>query len=130
MDINRVTLIGRSTSDAQVKKIETSGTSVVNFTVATNRKFKNKEGALLEEAEYHRCVAYGNSADIIGKYLVKGKKVYIEGRLKTRKRQDSAGNDRYSTEIIVENFIFLDSKGPFNENHSENHDNSDLPSGF
>ncbi|HMT27410.1 MAG TPA: single-stranded DNA-binding protein, partial [Candidatus Absconditabacterales bacterium] len=115
MDMNRVMIIGRSTADLEIKRIESSGTSVVNFSIATNRKFKNKDGNMVEEAEYHRCVAYGNSADILGKYLVKGKKVYIEGRLKTRKWQDAAGNDRYSTEIVIENFIFLDSKGPNGE---------------
>lgn len=132
LDLNRMTIIGRCASDLDVKKIETTGTSVVNFTVATNRKYKNKDGNLLEEAEYHRCVAYGNSADVLGKYLVKGKKVYVEGRLKTRKWQDSNGNDRYSTEIIVENFIFLDSRWPQDWSHESwddnaNHDDHDLP---
>lgn len=125
LDLNRVTIIGRCASDLDVKKIESTGASVVNFTVATNRKYKNKDGNLLEEAEYHRCVAYGNSADVLGKYLVKGKKVYVEGRLKTRKWQDSNGNDRYSTEIIVENFIFLDAKGPQGEDHDGGHDDND-----
>ncbi len=128
LDLNRMTIIGRCASDLEVKKIETTGTSVVNFTVATNRKYKNKDGNLLEEAEYHRCVAYGNSADVLGKYLVKGKKVYVEGRLKTRKWQDSNGTDRYSTEIIVENFIFLDSKGPQDDNDNDSgssHDDHD-----
>lgn len=126
LDLNRVTIIGRCASDLEVKKIESTGASVVNFTVATNRKYKNKDGNLLEEAEYHRCVAYGNSADVLGKYLVKGKKVYVEGRLKTRKRQDSNGNDRYSTEIIVENFIFLDAKGPQGEDHGDD-DHGNIP---
>jgi single-strand DNA-binding protein len=71
MDMNRVMILGRCASDLDVKKIESTGSSVVNFTVATNRKYKNKEGNLQEEAEYHRCVAYGNSADVLGKYLVK-----------------------------------------------------------
>ncbi len=115
IDLNRVMILGRCASDLEVKKIESTGSSVVNFTVATNRKYKNKDGNLLEEAEYHRCVAYANSADVLGKYLVKGKKIYVEGRLKTRKRQDSNGADRYSTEIIVENFIFLDPKWPQGE---------------
>jgi single-strand DNA-binding protein len=83
---------------------------VVNFTVATNRKFKNKDGNILEDAEYHRCVSYGKGADVLGKYLTKGKRIYIEGRLRTRKWQDSEGLERFSTEIIVDNFIFLDPK--------------------
>jgi single-strand DNA-binding protein len=65
MDLNKVMLIGRSTTDLEVKKIESTGSSVVNFTIATNRKYKNKEGNVMEEAEYHRCVAYGNGADIL-----------------------------------------------------------------
>ena len=111
MDLNKVMIIWRATNNLQVKTIESSGTSVVNFTVATNRKFKNKEGNVLEDAEYHRCVAYGKGAEVLAKYLNKGKRIYIEGRLRTRKRQDSEGKDKFSTEIIVDNFIFLDPKG-------------------
>lgn len=111
MDLNKVMVIGRITSDLEVKKMEASGASVVNFSVATNRKYKNKEWNVVEESEFHRCVAFGNAADLIGQYLSKGSKVYIEGRLKTRKWEDSNGTTRYTTEIIVENFIFLDSKG-------------------
>lgn len=127
IDLNRVMILGRCASDLEVKKIESTGSSVVNFTVATNRKYKNKDGNLLEEAEYHRCVAYGNSADVLGKYLIKGKRVYVEWRLKTRKRQDSNGSDRYSTEIIIENFIFLDARGPQGDNGSDDYDHVDLP---
>lgn len=71
MDLNKVMLIGRSTTDVEVKKIESTGNSVVNFTVATNRRYKNKDAQLVEESEYHRCVAYGNAADVIGKYVGK-----------------------------------------------------------
>lgn len=66
---------------------------------------------MLEDAEYHRCVAYGKGAEVLSKYLNKGKRIYIEGRLRTRKWQDSEGKDKFSTEIIVDNFIFLDPKG-------------------
>lgn len=103
-------LIGRSTSTLQVKMIESTQSVVVNFTIATNRKYKNKEGNILEDAEYHRCVAYGNTAELLWKYLTKGKKIYLEGKLRTRKWQDTEGHDRFSTEIIVDNFIFLDTK--------------------
>jgi single-strand DNA-binding protein len=135
MDLNKVMLIGRSTSNVEVKTIESSGTPVVNFTVATNRKFKNREGNVLEDAEYHRCVAYGKGAEVLGKYLSKGKRVYIEGRLRTRKRQDSEGKERFSTEIIVDNFIFLDSRGPLTgdetpeleEIHAKIADDEDVP---
>jgi single-strand DNA-binding protein len=118
MDINKVMLIGRSTTDVEVKRIETTGSSVVNFTLATNRKYKNKDGQLVEESEYHRCVAYGNAADVIGKYVTKGKRMYVEGRLRTRKWEDTTGQSKYSTEIIVDNFIFLDTR-PAGESHED-----------
>lgn len=110
MDLNKVMLIGRATNNLQVKTIETTWTPVVNFTVATNRKYTNKEWNTMEDAEYHRCVAYWKGAEVLGKYLVKWKRIYVEGRLRTRKRQDSEGADKFSTEIIVDSFIFLDSK--------------------
>ena len=110
MDLNKVLLIGRATDTSEIKRIESNDSSVINFVIATNRKFKNKDGNLQEEAEYPRCVAYGSSADVLGKYLHKGKRIYIEGRLRTRKRTDNAGLTKYSTEVIVTHFIFLDSK--------------------
>jgi len=105
-------IIGRATTNIQIKMIESTGTAVANFVIATNRKYKNKDGNLMEEAEYHRCVAYGKWADVLGQYLYKGKRVYIEGRLRTRKWEDASGQERHSTEIIVDNFIFLDPRGP------------------
>ena len=110
MDLNKVMLIWRATSVGQLKLIESTNTPVINFSLATNRKYKNAEGNILEDSEYHRCVAYGNQADILGKYLTKGKKIYVEGRLRTKKWQDSEGHDRFSTEVLLNNFIFLDTK--------------------
>ena len=130
MDLNKVMIIGRATTNLQVKTIEASGTSVANFVIATNRKYKNKEGNIMEEAEYHRCVSYGKWAEVLGQYLTKGKRVYIEGRLRTRKWEDANGQERHSTEIIVDNFIFLDSKGstnPTNEIENNEIPTEDLP---
>jgi single-strand DNA-binding protein len=124
MDLNKVMIIGRATNDLEVKMIESSGTPVVNFTVATNRRFKNKEGNVMEDAEYHRCVAYGKGAEVLGKYVTKGKRTYIEGRLRTRKRQDTSGTEKFTTEIIVDNFIFLDPKGA-SDTDNENDNNND-----
>lgn len=128
-------LIGRSTDAPEVKTIESNNSSVINFVIATNRKFKNKEGNLQEEAEYHRCVAYGNSADILWQYLHKGKKMYVEWRLRTRKRTDNAWVTKYSTEIVINHFIFLDSKSDSqadnsdltNENDDHTNDVEDTP---
>ena len=110
MDLNKVQLIWRATNNLEVKTIESSGTSVVNFTIVTNRKFKNRDANVVEEAEYHRCVAYWKWAEVLWQYVTKWKRIYVEGRLRTRKWQDTEGRDRYSTEVIVDNFIFLDSK--------------------
>ena len=118
MDLNKVMLIWRATNNLQVKTIETTWTPVVNFTVATNRKYTNKEWNTMEDAEYHRCVAYWKGAEVLGKYLVKGKRIYVEGRLRTRKWQDSEWADKFSTEIIVDSFIFLDSKWEWGEDES------------
>lgn len=104
-------LMGRATAQPQLKIIESISTPVINFTLATNRKYKNKDGNILEDTEYHKCVAYGNNAENLVKYLTKGKKIYIEGKLRTKKWQDSEGHDRFSTEIVLDSFIFLDTKG-------------------
>ncbi len=128
MDLNKVMIIGRATNNLQVKTIESTGTPVVNFTVATNRKFKNKDGNMMEDAEYHRCVSYGKWAEVLGKYLHKGKRIYIEWRLRTRKRQDTSGVEKFTTEIIVDSFIFLDPKwedGEFTTN--DDGDNAPAP---
>jgi len=119
MDLNKVLLIGRATDSSEIKRIESNDSSVVNFVIVTNRKFKNKDSNLQEEAEYHRCVAYGTSADILAKYLHKGKRVYIEWRLRTRKWTDNTGLTKYSTEVIVTHFIFLDSKSADGSSHEE-----------
>lgn len=124
MDLNKVLLIGRATDTSEIKRIESNDSSVVNFVIATNRKFKNKDGNIQEEAEYHRCVAYGNSADVLGKYLHKWKRVYVEGRLRTRKWTDNAGLTKYSTEVIVTHFIFLDSKSSDDEHEHIDDTNS------
>ncbi len=109
-DLNKVLLIWRITTDLEIKKMWDSGTSVVNFTIATNRSYKNKAWEKVEEAEFHRCVAFGPLADIIGQYLSKGRKVYVEWRLRTRQWEDSTGNKRYTTEIVVTDLNFCDSK--------------------
>ena len=83
----------------------------------------------MEDAEYHRCVAYGKWAEVLGKYLVKGKRIYVEGRLRTRKWQDSEGADKFSTEIIVDSFIFLDSKWEWWEDESFGVENNE-PAGM
>ena len=120
-------LMGRATAIPQLKKIESLNISVVNFTIATNRRYKNKDWNLLEDTEYHKCVAYDKQADLLSTYLTKGKKLYVEGKLRTKKWQDSQGIDRFTTEIIVENFIFLEKKSDTSWELMEFESSDELP---
>jgi single-strand DNA-binding protein len=83
----------------------------VNISIATNKKFKNKEsGAYEDKTEWHRVVFFNKPAETIGQYVKKGQQLYIEGRLQTRKYQDKDGIEKYSTDIISDNFTFIGSK--------------------
>ncbi len=104
--VNKVILIGNVGKDPECRYTE-SGTALANLTLATTNRWKNKQGEPQEETEWHRVVAYGKLAEIIEKYVQKGKPLYIEGRLQTRKWTDKQGVDRYTTEIIAENLQML-----------------------
>lgn len=105
--LNKVQIIGNVTKDTELRYTP-SGSAVVSLSVATNRSWKSKDsGERQEETEFHRVVAYDRIAEIIGEYCKKGKPVYIEGRLKTRKWQDKDGIERYTTEIVVESLQLL-----------------------
>lgn len=100
--VNKVILIGNLGKDPEVRYLP-DGAAVVNMSVATTSKWKDKNsGEKKEETEWHRITIYGRLAEVAGEYCKKGKPVYIEGRLKTRKWQDNDGNDRYTTEIIAD----------------------------
>lgn len=109
MDLNKVMLIGRLTRDVEVRQIP-SGQSVATFGLATGRIFKDQSGTRQERTEYHNIVAWGRLAEICKQYLVKGKQVYIEGRLQTHDWEGQDGVKRYRTEIIAENMIMLGSR--------------------
>jgi single-strand DNA-binding protein len=108
--VNKVILVGNLGKDPDVRSAQ-SGTSVVNFTLATNESWNNKEGQREERTEWHRVVVFGKLADICGKYLQKGKQVYIEGRLQTRSWDDREGNKRYTTEVVASNMVMLGGRG-------------------
>jgi single-strand DNA-binding protein len=110
MNLNKVMIIGNLTRDPEVRSTP-QGTSVVSFGVATNFIWKDANGQRQEKVEYHNIVAWRKLADIIGQYLKKGSKVYIEGRLQTRDWIGQDGVKRYRTEIIAENMIMLDRPG-------------------
>ncbi len=104
--LNKVMLIGNLTRDAVVK-FTSSGTAVATFAIATNRSWTTAEGQLKEDVQYHNIVAWAKLADLVGKLLHKGKKVYVEGRLTTRKYTDKAGIERYMTEIVMDDFVLM-----------------------
>ena len=105
--INKVNLIGNLGRDPEVRYTP-SGSAVCNISLATTRNWKNKDsGDKVEETEWHRVVFYDRLAEIAGEYLKKGRPVYVEGRLKTRKWQDKDGVEKYTTEIIAEQMQLL-----------------------
>jgi len=109
--INKVILIGNLGKDPEVKYMP-SGDPVTNITLATSETWKDKtSGENVEKTEWHRVVFFKRLAEIAGEYLKKGSKVYIEGRLQTRKWQGQDGQDRYTTEIIANEMQMLDSRG-------------------
>jgi single-strand DNA-binding protein len=109
--INKVILIGNLGKDPETRYMP-SGKAATNFSIATSERFKDKEtGEPQERTEWHRVSTFDRLAEIAAEYLKKGSKVYIEGRLRTRKWQDKEGKDRYSTEIIADQMQMLDSRG-------------------
>lgn len=108
--LNKVMLIGNLGKDPEVR-FTASGQAVASFSLATSEKFKGKSGEMEERTEWHNITLWGKLAEIAGEYLSKGKTVYIEGRLQTRKWQDKNGNDRYTTDIVGDRMQMLSAKG-------------------
>lgn len=108
--INKVILIGNLGADPEVRYLQ-DGTAAASFTVATTEKWKGKDGQMQEQTEWHRVTAWRRLAEICGEYLAKGSRVYIEGKLQTRKWKDQAGNDRYTTEIVAREMKMLSPRG-------------------
>lgn len=109
--LNKVMLIGNLGKDPEVK-FTPSGMAVAKFTVATNEKFKDKSGEWQDRTEWHSIVAWQRLAEIIGEYLKKGSKVYIEGRLQTSSWEDKqSGEKKYRTEIVASDMVMLSGRG-------------------
>ncbi len=109
--INKVILIGNLGQDPEVRYTQ-GGSAVANVSIATSESWKDKNtGEQQEHTEWHRVVFFTRLAEIVGEYLKKGSKVYVEGRLQTRKWQDKSGQDRYSTEVVAREMQMLDSRG-------------------
>lgn len=109
MYLNKVQLYGNLTRDPEMKALP-GGQNVANFSIATNRVYKDKEGQKKEQTEFHNVVAFGRTADLIGQYMKKGRPIYVDGRIQTRSWEKD-GVKQYRTEIVVENFQFGASAG-------------------
>ena len=109
--INKVILVGNVGNDIEVKFLP-SGGAVVQTSIATSRAWKDKNtGEQKEQTEWHRVVFFNRLAEVVGEYVGKGSKLYVEGSLRTNKWQDKDGHDRYTTEIIASEMQMLDGKG-------------------
>lgn len=107
--LNKVMLIGRLGADPDLRYTK-SGTPVANLNLATDESYTDKDGKRIEKTEWHRVVVFDRQAELCSNYLSKGRLVYIEGSLQTRKWQDQQGQDRYTTEIKAQRVQFLDRK--------------------
>ena len=104
--VNKVILVGNLGRDPEVRYLP-SGDPVANITIATSSKYKGKTGEMVEETEWHRVTFFGKLAEIAGQYLKKGRPVYVEGRIKTRKYTDKDGIEKYATDIIANEMQML-----------------------
>ncbi len=104
--VNKVILVGNLGRDPEIRYLP-SGEPVANIALATSSKYKNKSGEMVEETEWHRITFFGKLAEIVGQYLKKGRSVYVEGRLKTRKYTDKDGVEKYATDIIANEMQML-----------------------
>ena len=122
--INQLIIIGNVGSDAELK-FTAGGKPVANFSVAVNESFKNSNGDQVDRAEWFRCVAWNGLAEVCGQYLTRGKQVYLEGRVQTRKYDDKAGNARTVTEVVVSTLRLLG--GPRNGSAQASADHVEPP---
>jgi single-strand DNA-binding protein len=127
--VNKVILVGNLGVAPEVRYTP-SGTAVANVSVATSSSWRDKQsGDMVDKTEWHRVVFFGRLAEIVGEYLNKGSKIYLEGSLRTRKWQDKNGMDRYTTEIVASEMHMLDSKAGAtamaSNDHSESHQSFD-----
>jgi single-strand DNA-binding protein len=127
--VNKVILVGNLGRDPEVRYMP-NGEAVCNFSIATTDSWKDKAGAKQERTEWHNIVMYRKLAEIAGEYLKKGRPVYVEGRLQTRKWQTKEGQDRYTTEIIADQMQMLGGREGGSANASYDGGGMDQSSGM
>lgn len=123
--VNRVILIGYLGRDPEVRFTQ-GGAAVANFTMATNERWKDRDGVAQQKAEWHRIVAWGKLAEFCERYLSKGRQIYLEGRIQTREWEDREGDKRRTTEIVAQTIQFV---GPKPGESRESDDEGDQPEG-
>lgn len=109
-DLNQCNFIGRIGRDIELK-YTANGSAVANFSIAVGDDYKDKNGAKVEQTNWVNIVAFGKGAELLNQYCGKGSKIYVSGKQVTRKWDDRDGNTKYTTEVVCDNFQFLDSKG-------------------
>jgi single-strand DNA-binding protein len=127
MSVNKVILVGNLGKDPELRYTP-SGTAVATFSLATTERYKDRDGQRQEKTEWHNIVAWRQLAEICGKFLHKGKQVYIEGKIQTRSYDDRDGNKRYITEIVVDQMQMLGSKDDSQAGYGGQQDRSNSPS--
>ena len=108
--LNKAQLIGNITGNPEMRYTP-NGTAVTNFSIATNRQWKDSQNKENDEVTYHRVVAWGKLAEICSQYLKKGSKVYVDGRISNRQWEDKEGVKKTTTELVLNEMLMLDSKG-------------------
>ena len=109
--VNKVILVGNLGRDPELRSTP-SGQQVASFSLATNRKWKDREGNRQEQTEWHNIVCWGRQAEIAGQYLTKGRQIFVEGRIQTQSWEDrQSGEKKYRTEIVCDNFQMLGQRG-------------------
>lgn len=114
MGVNKVILMGNLGKDPELR-FTASQLPICTFSLATGERRKDSSGNWADHTEWHTIVAFGKTAELCGNYLKKGRQVFVDGRIQTRKWQDKEGKDRYTTEIIANSIEFVGSKGAGNE---------------
>ncbi|MEI7772624.1 MAG: single-stranded DNA-binding protein, partial [Chloroflexales bacterium] len=128
-DLNKVQMTGRLGADPEMR-YTAQGSAVTHFNVASGRTWKDKEGNQHEDTEWFRIVAWDKLGEICNQYLTKGTRVYVEGRLQTRKWTDREGQDRYTSEVIAQDMIILSprgERGPVPDAEGEFEESEELP---
>ncbi len=126
--VNKAIIVGHLGADPEVREIS-SGQTVATLSIATSESWTDRTGQKQEKTEWHRVVVWGKQGESCGKYLSKGRQVYIEGRLQTRSWEDQQGNKRYTTEIVANTVQFLGAGGQQrdqNQNQSQSQSNDNL----